>query len=122
MFSTTVAKVAAAVFLLNTKKTILVLLLFIVKVTLCCYLYPADMVDPCADKACLFGSRCIPSADGHYAACECPKECPNYGDTEESQNVCGSDGKLYKNKCELNRHACHLGRTISVKYLGKCGK
>ena len=99
----------------------LTVLLAIVGLSSGCYLYPADMVDPCADKACLFGSRCVPSADGHYAACEC-EECPNYGDTDESQTVCGSDGKLYRNKCELNRHACQLARSVSVKYLGKCGE
>lgn len=34
-----------------------------------CYLF-SDMPDPCADKACLFGSRCVPSSDGLYATCE----------------------------------------------------
>ncbi|XP_035709385.1 agrin isoform X4 [Folsomia candida] len=79
-----------------------------------------DKPDPCADKACLFGSRCVASADGHYASCECPDSCPNYGDSDDSQPVCGSDGQFYKNKCELDRQACHLGRNITVKYVGKC--
>jgi hypothetical protein len=88
----------------------------------CCYLYPADKPDPCADKACLFGSRCVASVDGHYATCECPESCPNYGDSDDSQPVCGSDGRYYKNRCELDRQACRMGKNITVKYIGKCGK
>ncbi|CAL8148206.1 unnamed protein product [Orchesella dallaii] len=79
-----------------------------------------SMPDPCADKACLFGSRCVASADGHYATCECPTSCPNYGDSDDSQPVCGSNGVNYRNKCELDREACRLGRNITVRYEGKC--
>ena len=87
-----------------------------------CYLFPADMPDPCADKACLFGSRCVASADGLHATCECPASCPSYGDSEDSQPVCGSDGKYYRNKCELDREACRLRKNITARFFGKCGK
>lgn len=92
------------------------------KLSSACYLYPAGMPDPCLDKACLFGSRCVASADGHLATCECPTSCPNYGDSDDSQPVCGSNGINYKNKCELDREACRLGRNITIRYEGKCGK
>lgn len=87
-----------------------------------CYLFPAGMPDPCADKACLFGSRCVASADGHVATCECPTSCPNYGDSDDSQPVCGSNGVNYRNKCELDREACRQRRNITVRYEGRCGK
>jgi len=109
----------------RTKNYLLLLLITssgLINLSGCCYLFPADKPDPCADKACLFGSRCVASTDGHYATCECPESCPNYGDSDDSQPVCGSDGRYYKNRCELDRQACHMGRNITVKYIGKCGK
>lgn len=33
-----------------------------------------------------------------------------------------SDGKNYPNLCELNHQACRIGRTVSVRYNGSCGK
>ncbi|ODN03364.1 Agrin [Orchesella cincta] len=91
-----------------------------VKLSAACYLFPAGMPDPLCGQRCLFGSRCVASADGHYATCECPTSCPNYGDSDDSQPVCGSNGVNYKNKCELDREACRLGRNITVRYEGKC--
>lgn len=71
---------------------VVVMVLMGPRLTLACYLYPSDKPDPCADKACLFGSRCVATADGHYASCECPESCPNYGDSDDSQPVCGKYG------------------------------
>jgi Kazal-type serine protease inhibitor domain len=84
-----------------------------------------DTPDPCRTKTCQFGARCV-TTDGRYANCECPTFCPSSsgrdGDSEDSQAVCGSDGKLYRNRCELDREACRWMRNITVKYHGKCGE
>lgn len=66
--------------------------------------------------------RCVASQDGHYASCECPESCPNFGDSDDSQPVCSSTSKQYRNRCEMDREACHLGRNITVKFPGKCGE
>lgn len=87
-----------------------------------CYLFPTDLADPCRNHVCQYGARCVPSADGRNVTCQCPLSCPNYGDHSRSGHVCGSDGKVYLNQCELKRTACTTGRNISVKYEGYCGK
>jgi len=87
-----------------------------------CYLFPSDQPNPCAEKACLYGSRCVVTPDGRYATCECPVSCPSYGDSDDSVPVCGSDGRYYRNRCELDRQACRLARNLTVRHVGKCGK
>lgn len=36
--------------------------------------------------------------------------------------ICGSNGKDYLNECEMRKSSCHLQRSITVKYQGKCGE
>lgn len=88
-----------------------------------CYVFPADLSDPCRSHVCQYGARCIPSSDTRNATCECPLNCPNYGDhTTRSRPVCGTDGLDYNNQCELRRNSCMTKMNISVKYDGYCGK
>lgn len=97
-------------------------ILYHIKLTPACYVFPPEMPDPCLDKECPFGARCVASMDGRTAQCECPSKCPNYGDHTGSRAVCGSDGKDYRNLCELRRSACQQNMKITVKFQGKCGK
>ncbi|KAF4521049.1 hypothetical protein B566_EDAN008121 [Ephemera danica] len=85
-----------------------------------CYVFPADLPDPCRDKQCPPGARCVASQDGRTAHCECPSKCPVYGDHAGSRAVCGSDGADYRNICELRRAACNADTEITVRYQGKC--
>ena len=94
----------------------------ILESSLCCYIFPAEMTDPCREKKCLYGARCVPSIDGRTATCECPKRCPAYGDHTESRPVCGSDGVDYRDQCELRRAACAASKEVSVRFQGKCGE
>lgn len=87
-----------------------------------CYVFPVDSTDPCRDKLCPVGARCVPSPDGRAATCVCPKYCPQYGDHSASRPVCGSDKNDYKDQCEMRKNACEKGVEISVKYQGACGK
>lgn len=36
--------------------------------------------------------------------------------------VCGVDGKSYRNVCEIRRAACRQGRAIPVAYRGPCNQ
>jgi len=104
-------------------KLLAVLLLIVApSFTLSCYVYPTDVTDPCQGKECSFGAQCVPSLDGQTARCQCPEQCSHYGDSVGSRPVCGTDGRDYRNVCELRRAACHAMKDITVKYQGKCGE
>ena len=100
---------------------ILVLSLWVHAVTPC-YVYPADVRDPCHGKLCSFGAKCVPSLDGLTARCQCRERCDNYGNSVGSQPICGDDGKDYTNQCELERTSCRQMKVIKPKYNGTCGE
>ncbi|XP_035303277.1 follistatin-related protein 4 isoform X1 [Cricetulus griseus] len=64
----------------------------------------------CGKKLCSHGSRCLFDRATGQPSCHCVEVCrPRY------MPVCGSDGRLYGNHCELRRAACLLGtRIVSV--------
>ena len=105
-----------------TRLSAVLLLLIAPRSTLSCYAYPPDMTDPCEGKQCSFGAQCVPSLDGQTARCQCPEQCSHYGDSVGSRPVCGSDGRDYRNVCELKRAACHAMEDVTVKYEEKCGE
>ncbi|KOC64151.1 Agrin, partial [Habropoda laboriosa] len=76
--------------------------------------------DPCTKLNCTQGSQCVRSRDGREASCECLESCPNLGDHEGSNPVCGTDAVDYQSLCELNRAACTNNTNISVAFHGKC--
>uniref|UniRef100_A0A3B3XRN7 Kazal-like domain-containing protein n=1 Tax=Poecilia mexicana TaxID=48701 RepID=A0A3B3XRN7_9TELE len=67
---------------------------------------------------CSFGSTCVQSSDGLSAKCMCPLSC----DDKPNQMVCGSDGKDYRNECELHQQACKNQKNIRVQFHGPCGE
>nr|XP_019944757.1 PREDICTED: agrin isoform X10 [Paralichthys olivaceus] len=77
---------------------------------------PCSLKDPCTEVTCSYGSTCVQSTDGLSAKCMCPLGCE--GKPEET--VCGSDGKDYRNECELHQHACKSQKNIRVQYQRPC--
>uniref|UniRef100_A0A8C4HVF3 Agrin n=1 Tax=Dicentrarchus labrax TaxID=13489 RepID=A0A8C4HVF3_DICLA len=77
---------------------------------------PCSLKDPCTEVTCSYGSTCVQSSDGLSAKCMCPLGCEG----KPEQTVCGSDGKDYRNECELHQHACKNQKNIRVQYQGHC--
>ncbi|XP_034551694.1 agrin isoform X2 [Notolabrus celidotus] len=77
---------------------------------------PCSLRDPCSDVTCSYGSTCVQSSDGLSAKCMCPLGCEG----KPEQTVCGSDGKDYRNECELHQHACKNQKNIRVQYQSLC--
>lgn len=51
------------------------------------------------------------------ANCVCQKRC-----SRREKLVCGTDGRIYKNHCELHRTACVEDRSIAVDHSFGCSK
>lgn len=68
----------------------------------------------CEQAACEHGAVCVSGQD-HRTGCQCATTCPPY-----HRPVCGSDGRTYANKCELERHACLRQTPITLAQLGVC--
>ncbi|KAM6150351.1 follistatin-related protein 4 [Erethizon dorsatum] len=69
----------------------------------------------CRKKPCSRGSRCVLSSETGEPSCQCLEACrPRY------LPVCGSDGRLYENHCELHRAACLLGKRVVVIHSKEC--
>ncbi|KAK2712126.1 hypothetical protein QYM36_010977 [Artemia franciscana] len=71
-----------------------------------------DKSSPCHSVEC-FGGTCMNINITNHA-CLCPI-C-----SDESDPVCGSDGKTYNNLCKMNRYACETERKILLKHRGQC--
>lgn len=69
----------------------------------------------CGKKLCSHRSRCLLNRATGQPSCHCQEVCrPRY------VPVCGSDGRLYGNHCELRRTACLLGQRIVSVHSKDC--
>ncbi|KAJ8399279.1 hypothetical protein AAFF_G00413170 [Aldrovandia affinis] len=70
---------------------------------------------PCENKYCGLGRHCVVNGDTGKGDCACMDRCrPHY------KPVCGSDGQLYQNHCELHRAACLKRLRITTVHTEDC--
>ncbi|XP_054073838.1 follistatin-related protein 4 isoform X2 [Rissa tridactyla] len=69
----------------------------------------------CEKKYCGRGSKCVVNKDTNQPECRCVEDCKsNY------MPVCGSDGKLYENHCQLHRASCLQRKKIYIIHSKDC--
>ncbi|KAG7463374.1 hypothetical protein MATL_G00175880 [Megalops atlanticus] len=68
----------------------------------------------CANVFCGAGRECSVTEKGE-PTCLCIEQCKPH-----KRSVCGSNGKTYRNHCELHRDACLTGLKIQVSHDGHC--
>ncbi|XP_049818576.1 follistatin-related protein 5-like [Aethina tumida] len=71
--------------------------------------------NPCLVQYCMKGRECVLEND--MPKCICQKSCPPH-----RRLVCGSDGHIYPNHCELHRAACLTATAITVQRGVHCVK
>ncbi|XP_026855092.1 follistatin-related protein 5 isoform X2 [Electrophorus electricus] len=71
--------------------------------------------NPCEHKYCGLGKHCVVEHETGQGLCQCLEHCkPHY------KPVCGSDGKLYQNHCELHRASCLAHQRITIMHSEEC--
>ena len=73
------------------------------------------ITDTCGNTYCGRGKTCISDGVTLEHKCVCDTECP-----EKSKPVCASDGRTYKNKCEMRLRKCLTRKSIAVVHLAAC--
>ncbi|KAL9961211.1 hypothetical protein ACROYT_G030114 [Oculina patagonica] len=77
------------------------------------YLLIGDL-DPCRDINCTYHSYCKAYTPVRYA-CICQEHCPSY-----EEQVCGSNGRTFKNLCLLQKDICTRRANYSYYHPGSC--
>ena len=67
----------------------------------------------CSANSCPPYAKCIPGKKGDKQ-CICPS-CSHNG-----KKVCGSDGKTYRDVCELKKYSCKVNHFVKVMSHGEC--
>ncbi|XP_039606262.1 follistatin-related protein 5 isoform X1 [Polypterus senegalus] len=79
------------------------------------YVHLEDHVGACENKYCGLGRHCVINRETGQGECACLEHCkPHY------KPVCGSDGELYENHCELHRAACVKKQKITIIHNEDC--
>lgn len=69
----------------------------------------------CEHKYCGLGKHCVVDHVTGQGECQCLEHCkPHY------KPVCGSNGKLYQNHCELHRASCLARQRITIVHSEEC--
>jgi follistatin-related protein 5 len=77
-----------------------------------------NFLDPCLVTFCPKGMECTISSF-NIPTCICQRECILYN-KRKRRHICGSNGKLYANFCELYREGCLAGESIKISEMSEC--
>ncbi|XP_016415610.1 follistatin-related protein 1-like [Sinocyclocheilus rhinocerous] len=89
--------------------------LFTVLSAVCCYAEEVRSKSKvCANVFCGAGRECAVTDKGE-PTCLCIEQCKPH-----KRPVCGSNGKTYRNHCDLHRDACLTGLKVQVAHDGHC--
>ena len=69
---------------------------------------------PCKGRSCDYNAECVATREG-TALCRCSEQCFTV-----PKSVCGSDGKTYKDECEMKKASCIKRQPIKAVDSGKC--
>ncbi|XP_050437468.1 follistatin-related protein 5-like [Adelges cooleyi] len=69
--------------------------------------------NPCLVHYCGRGEECV--AVGGVARCICTRKCG-----PAKRRVCGTDGQMYDNRCELHKAGCLTGVNIQIDHSFRC--
>ncbi|KAI8521159.1 Follistatin- protein 5 [Branchiostoma belcheri] len=72
-------------------------------------------INACSETFCGPGRHCRVNPESGDAECVCLDACRPH-----KKPVCGNDGKLYPNHCELHRMACVLKKRIAIAHNKDC--
>lgn len=77
-------------------------------------IFEFNYTDPCLIHYCAKGRECSINSKG-LPDCVCQRYCPY-----RKKPICGTDGMVYENHCELHRAACILNRPIAFQKIDRC--
>ena len=69
---------------------------------------------PCKGRMCDFNAECVATREG-TALCRCPERC-----FAVPKRVCGSDGRTYRDECEMKRASCIKRQPIVAQKQEEC--
>lgn len=69
---------------------------------------------------CTKSQECIVDPITGQPNCICLRKCPTYN-RRNQRKLCGHNGRLYQNYCELLQDSCYLNQTIRIQKISKCG-
>ncbi|XP_053319617.1 follistatin-related protein 4 [Spea bombifrons] len=74
-----------------------------------------SITSPCEKTYCGQGRRCVVSLKSGLPECVCVEKCKHH-----YMPICGSDGKFYRNHCELHRSSCLYRKKIYIIHSKEC--
>lgn len=114
----------------NVGCNLIVSILYLLIIFFACFISLLLYIATCRNVICPSGMYCLQDQYLSPHCVNCTWKCPsrvgdsvNFGASaggDRRHQVCGVDGRSYRNVCEIRRAACRQGRAIPVAYRGPC--
>ena len=101
----------------------------------CCIIIGTEQLEQnlCKTKVCSNYGKCRIDESRLVPECVCPVDCEEddfvsmlsdwlkHVNLTRDELVCGSDGKDYKDFCQLRKMSCEQNKEIKIVHVGNCG-